>query len=102
MNKRAVAIAKTENVFLFRSLGFETFVIDGEEKMKSVLESIAAEAQIIIIDEDLQAMIGEYRKRFSEKAFPIIMALPIDHEASGQGLEKLRADVEKAIGLKLF
>jgi hypothetical protein len=30
------------------------------------------------------------------------MALPIDHEASGKGLEKLRADVEKAIGLKLF
>ncbi|MDY0345562.1 MAG: V-type ATP synthase subunit F [Bacilli bacterium] len=102
MNKRVVAIARSENVFLFRSLGFQTFVINDEEMMKQAMEKIASEAQIIVIDEEMQTMIGDYRRRLSEKAFPIILALPIDKEASGQGLEKLRADVEKAIGLKLF
>ncbi|MFA5421681.1 MAG: V-type ATP synthase subunit F [Bacilli bacterium] len=102
MDKKVVAIAKTENVLLFRSLGFETFIINDEAKMKDTLENISSTAQIIVIDEGLQSLVGDYRNHFSEKAFPILIALPIDGLASGQGLEKLRSDVEKAVGLKLF
>jgi V/A-type H+-transporting ATPase subunit F len=102
MSKRVVAIAQTDNVFLFRSLGFDTFVINDEQQIKTIVDEVALNAQIIIIDEALQTTLDESRKRFSTKAFPILIALPIDRDASDQGLEKLRADVEKAIGLKLF
>lgn len=102
MSKHIVAIAKTHNVFLFRSLGFETYVINDEQQIKKVMDEVTLSAQIIIIDEVMQTAIDEYRRRLSAKAFPIIIALPIDYDASGQGLEKIRGDVEKAIGLKLF
>ncbi len=102
MNGQVLAIATTENVYLFRSLGFETYVISDLDKTKQVIEKIASQAKIIVIDENLQSLINDYRTRLDEQAFPIIIALPIDQQATGQGLEKLRSDVEKAIGLRLF
>ena len=103
MNKsRVVAIARSENVFFFRSLGFEAYLLDEATNIKELLADVTKDTQIIVIDEKLQMLINEYRERLSDKAFPIFIALPIDGKATGQGLDKLRLDVEKAIGLKLF
>ncbi|MFA7378076.1 MAG: hypothetical protein GX816_00070 [Erysipelotrichia bacterium] len=102
MKDKLVAIAKSENVYFFRGLGFTTYLADDEIKMRKVLDELTKDTQLIVIDEKLQSLIGDYRRRISDKAFPIIVALPIDESATGQGLEKLRDDVEKAIGLKLF
>lgn len=102
MSTKVVAIAASENVYFFRSLGFESYIVNTEEEMSKVMDIVATQSQIIIIDEKLQGLAENHRSRLSEKAFPIIIALPIDSQATGQGLEKLRADVEKAIGLRLF
>lgn len=102
MKSRVVALAKSENVFLFRSLGFEVFLISDQTNIKDLILDLARDAQIIVIDEKLQPLINDHRERLSDKAFPIIIALPIDEKATGQGLDKLRLDVEKAVGLKLF
>jgi vacuolar-type H+-ATPase subunit F/Vma7 len=74
MSKRVVAIAQTDNVFLFRSLGFDTFVINDEQQIKTIVDEVALNAQIIIIDEALQTTLDESRKLFSTKAFPILIA----------------------------
>ena len=102
MNAKIVAIAASENVFLFRSLGFEIYIVNTEEEMSKVMDQVSLQSQVIVVDEKLQGLMENHRTRLSEKAFPIIIALPIDSQASGQGLEKLRTDVEKAIGLRLF
>lgn len=102
MKDKLVAIAQSENVYFFRSLGFVTYLVGDEAKIKEVLDKLTKDTQLIVIDEKLQSLISDYRRRISDKAFPIIIALPIDEGATGQGLEKLRDDVEKAIGLRLF
>ena len=102
MDKKVVAIAKSENVYLFRSLGFEVFLVDDNTNLKDLFMNLARVAQIIFIDELLQPQINDYRESLNDKAFPIVIALPIDGKATGQGLDKLRLDVEKAIGLRLF
>ncbi|MFA5480789.1 MAG: V-type ATP synthase subunit F [Bacilli bacterium] len=101
-NQKVFAVAKSENVLLFQSLGFQTYLVQDEVDLKKAMDEVMADAQIIIVDEELDVMMSDYRKHASEKAFPIILALPIDHKATGQGLAKLRGDVEKAIGIKLF
>lgn len=102
MKSRVVAIAKSENVYLFRSMGFEVFLVDDATNIKDLIDNVTKDTQIIVIEEKLQPLINDYRERLSDKAFPIIIALPIDDKATGQGLDKIRLDVEKAIGLKLF
>lgn len=102
MNKQMIAISKTENVYLFKSFGFDVFLVHDEDVLKQKINEFVRTKQIIIIDEQLQSYFADARERVSDKAFPIIIALAIDQKATGEGLEKLRLDVERAIGLKLF
>lgn len=99
---RAIAISKTENVYLFKSLGFDVFLAGDEDVLKQKINEFMKTKLIIIIDESLQEFFEETRNKVSDKSFPIIIALAIDQDPSGEGLGKLRKDVEKAIGLRLF
>ncbi|MDY0100785.1 MAG: V-type ATP synthase subunit F [Bacilli bacterium] len=102
MENKVLVISKTENVYLFKSFGFDVFLVVDEDILLKHMNEFIKTKQIIIIDERLQHHFEDVRKRLSDKSFPIIIALAIDQDPSGEGLEKLRKDVERAIGLKLF
>ena len=91
-----------EKIMLFQSIGIEAIVVEKVQDLRKKVDEISECAKIIFLSESLGEVATEIKIRYQEKTYPIIITLPLDHESVESGLEKLKKDVEKAIGISLF
>lgn len=96
------AIGPTETVLLFQSIGIKALIIEEERALRQTIDQISSEAKIIFISEALKAYTTEIKKKYEHLAYPIIVLIPMDGNLSDIGLEKLKKDVERAIGMALI
>ncbi|MGI6359962.1 MAG: V-type ATP synthase subunit F [Acholeplasmatales bacterium] len=96
------AIGPTETTLLFQSIGIKALIISEERELRRKIDEISSEAKIIFISEALKAYVSEIKKKYQDETYPIILLIPMDGEASDLGIEKLKKDVERAIGMALI
>lgn len=105
-NKKNIdmAIVGTEDVItLFGAVGIEAVKINSINEADKALNKCSNEGKkIIFISEDVYEQIPEIIEKYSQKAYPIIMPLPLDEQCNGVGVERIRKSVEQAIGVNLF
>ncbi len=100
--RKIVAIATTEKVFLFNSIGIEALIIE-EEKLEKEIEKLILEGiEIFLVSENLDLQLSDLREKYADKAYPVFLLLPIDFPTSGKGTRKIEKDVEMAIGVNIF
>ena len=58
--------------------------------------------KIIYVTEKVYENIPETLEKYSQMTYPIILPLPLDNVNSGVGMKKIKANVEKAIGINIF
>lgn len=97
-----VAIGPTDSILLFQSIGIKALVIEEERELRQTIDAISSEAKIIFVSEALKAYMTDIMKKYEHLAYPIIVLLPMDGMESDLGLEKLKKDVERAIGMALI
>ena len=100
--KDIVAIGSSENVMLFQSVGIKAYVISDETLLKQTIDELAKETKIIFVGEALEPLMVDIKKKYEDQAYPIIVFIPMDGIKSNLGLEKLKKDVEKAVGISIF
>ena len=100
--KDIVAIGSSENVMLFQSVGIKAYVISDETLLKQTIDELAKETKIIFVGEALEPLMVDIKKKYEDQAYPIIVCIPMDGIKSNLGLEKLKKDVEKAVGISIF
>ncbi len=96
------AIGPTEVTLLFQSIGIKALIISEERELRRKIDEISSEAKIIFISEALKAYVTDIKKKYQDLAYPIILLIPMDGELSDLGIEKLKKDVERAIGMALI
>jgi V/A-type H+-transporting ATPase subunit F len=96
------AIGPTEVTLLFQSIGIKALIISEEKELRRKIDEISSEAKIIFISEALKAYVTDIKKKYQDLAYPIILLIPMDGESSDIGIEKLKKDVERAIGMALI
>ncbi|NMA05327.1 MAG: hypothetical protein GX931_03035 [Acholeplasmataceae bacterium] len=96
------AIGPTEVTLLFQSIGIKALIISEEKELRRKIDEISSEAKIIFISEALKAYVSDIKKKYQDLAYPIILLIPMDGESSDIGIEKLKKDVERAIGMALI
>ncbi len=96
------AIGPTEVTLLFQSIGIKALIISEEKELRRKIDEISSEAKIIFISEALKAYVTDIKKKYQDLAYPIILLIPMDGELSDLGIEKLKKDVERAIGMALI
>ncbi len=99
--KTIYAIGNTPSVMLFQSVGIEAYVVKDETTLKEKLAELS-DAKIILISESLSPFLEELNYKFLNETYPIILLLPMEGYESSLGLDKLKKDVEKAIGIALL
>lgn len=100
--KEMIAIGANDSVMIFQSIGIPSYIITEEVALKKKIDEIVDDAKIIFISEALEPLLTDIRKKYIERTYPIILSLPMHGEKSTIGLEKLKKDVERAIGISLF
>lgn len=99
--KSIYAIGNSQTVMMFQSIGIEAFVVDDEVSFKNKLNELG-NAKIILIAESLNAFMDEIKYRYENETYPVLLFLPMEGYESNLGLDKLKKDVEKAIGIALL
>jgi V/A-type H+-transporting ATPase subunit F len=100
--KEVVAIGSSENVMLFQSVGIQAYIISDETLLKETIDKLANETKIIFVGEALEPLMTDIKKKYEDRTYPIIVSIPMEGIKSSLGLEKLKKDVEKAVGISIF
>lgn len=100
--KDIFAIGPSQSVLLFQGIGITSYIINNETELKEKIEQLAITAKIIFVSEALSPLIGEFIKKYQEQVYPIILFVPLEGKESGIGVENLKKEVEKAIGMAIL
>lgn len=100
--KEIFAIGPSQSVLLFQGIGITSYIIKTKEELVDKIEELAEYAKIIFVSESLSPLIGDFVKRYNELVYPIILFVPLEGKESDMGIENLKKEVEKAIGMAIL
>ncbi len=96
-------IGSKDSIFLFNAIGIRTYITSTPfEADKKILELVNNNCKIIYLTEDVYLSIPETIEKYKSNSFPIIIPLPVGEENLNVGRNKIRQNVEKAIGIDIF
>lgn len=97
------AIGNDESIVIYNCVGFKTFFSNDIQEIDKMIFSLYKEGcKIIYVTEKIYESIPETLEKYQHMTYPIILPLPLDNENSGVGMKKVKANVEKAIGIDIF
>lgn len=101
-NKIAV-IGDKDAVLAFKSVGVDVFDATTAEQAQSLIKKLSqGEYAVVFIAESLAEQIPETLAKAKLRPFPAITPIPTGAKSSGFGLQGIKADVEKAIGVDIL
>ncbi len=102
MQKIAV-VGSRDTVLAFKALGLEVCPAEtAQEASQAVYRLAEGGAAVIFITENYAAEIEETISRYRTVALPAIIPIPSASGATGEGMKRVRANVEKAIGADIL
>ncbi len=97
------AIGNSDEIFLFNAVGINTIVAKTpEDADKKIYELSQAGCKIVYLFEELYSQMDETLEKYKAKTFPIIIPIPSQKGSQGIGEQKIRDNVEKAIGMDIL
>jgi len=102
MYKIAV-VGDKDSILGFKALGVATFSVTSAESALSVLKRLAADNYgVIFITEELAHELGDVIAEMNKRFLPSVVLIPNSKGALGLGMQKIKANVEKAIGADIL
>jgi len=88
-----------DSIYGFATLGLDTFPVSTKEEGSQILKHLAdGEYGIIYMTEALAEILKEDRERYSSRITPAIILIPGISGNTGEGVKKVKASVEQAVG----
>jgi len=101
-NKIAV-IGDKDSVLAFKSVGVEVFDATSAEQAQSLIKKLSqGEYAVIFVAENLAEQIPDTLAKAKLKPFPAVVPIPTGANSSGFGMQGIKNDVEKAIGVDIL
>ena len=101
-NKMIAVIGEQAIVKIFRAIGYDCFYdTDPADVVARCQELDAAGYKIILILEKTAAQIAKYLDSRASIAYPIIIPIPDTVTHSHYGMQRLKENMEKAMGIKV-
>jgi|BioPla2DNA2_1021312.scaffolds.fasta_scaffold00174_38 V/A-type H+-transporting ATPase subunit F len=102
MYKIAV-VGDKDSVLAFKAIGIEVFPVYEEEEARKTVDRLAAnEYAVIFITEQVAKNIEETIARYNRSVLPSIILIPSNQGSLNIGLQKIRDNVEKAVGVNIL
>jgi len=103
MRKEKIAVlGDSDLVLAFKAIGMDTFSAHNAGEASEQLKLLARNYSVIFITEDLAMLISEHIAKFKTKAYPAIIPIPSSAIATGFGVEAVKKDVERAVGMDIL
>ncbi len=101
-NKIAV-IGDKDSVLAFKAVGVEVFDAVNAEQAQNLIKKLSlGDYAVVFVAENLAEQIPEVLSRAKLRTFPAVVPIPTTSATSGFGMQGIKADVEKAIGVDIL
>ena len=102
MKGKIAIIGDGDSVLAFKAGGMEAFRVENADMARSTLKRIAKEYQIIYITDALAKDIDETIKHYISEPYPIIISIPSQDGSNGYGMECIRHEMERSLGVDIL
>ena len=100
---KIAAIGDKDSVLGFKALGVATFPVTTSEGASQTLRKLAREKYgIIFITEQVAGPLSDYIEELSTRLLPSVVMIPNNAGSLGLGLQRIKRNVEKAIGADIL
>ncbi len=96
-------IGDRDSVLLFKAVGLDVFFETDGEHANRTLHRLAREGYAaVFVTEALYPACGETIAEFSGEPYPAIIPIPDSAGTTGVGMQQLKQNVEKAVGVDIL
>lgn len=97
------AVGERDAVLAFKALGMRVIAVETPEQTAAALFALAqAGTRVIFITETVAEAAPEALSRYQSTPEVAVIPIPGSHGATGYGMRRVRANVEKAIGADIL
>ncbi|NTW71652.1 MAG: V-type ATP synthase subunit F [Eubacteriaceae bacterium] len=102
MYKIAV-VGDKDSVLAFKAIGVEVFpVIETEEARKTIDRLASNNYAVIFVTEQVAKDLDETIERYNRALLPAIILIPSNQGSLNIGLQRIKDNVEKAVGVNIL
>lgn len=102
MRGETAIIGNGKSVLAFKAGGVDAFTATDAVSARELLRKLAAKYKVIFITDDLAAEIDDLILRMNEQAYPVVVPIPSEKGASGYAVERMKAQMERALGVDIL
>lgn len=98
-------IGDKDSVLCFKAFGLDVFPVTEHEpeENRKLIDRLAREQYgIIFITEQIARSVSEAVDRYDKETVPAIILIPSNAGSLGIGLDRIRKNVEKAVGINIL
>ena len=96
-------IGDKDSVMLYKAVGLDVFFETDGEKADRRMHRLAKEGYAVIyVTEDLYVACAETVTEYASQAYPAIIPIPNNRGTLGIGMQTLKQNVEKAVGVDIL
>ncbi|NLY39364.1 MAG: V-type ATP synthase subunit F [Firmicutes bacterium] len=100
---KLAVIGDKDSILGFKTLGVATFPVTDSEAALSVLKRLVADHYaVILIAEEFARELGEVIDELNKRFLPAVVLIPNSKGSLGLGMQKIKSNVEKAIGADIL
>lgn len=103
MPSKIAVIGDKDSVLAFKSVGVEVFDATTAEQAQSLIKKLSqGQYAVLFVAESLAERIPETLAKAKLQTYPAVVPIPTTATPSGFGLQGIKSDVEKAIGVDII
>lgn len=103
MVNRIAVIGDKDSVLAFKSVGVEVFDATTPAEAQTLIKKLSQQQYaVLFLAENLAEQIPEVLAKAKTQPYPAIVPIPTSENSSGFGMQGIKNDVEKAIGVDII
>jgi len=96
-------VGDKDSILAFKALGIDVYPVIEIEEAKKVIDNMAFNNYgVIFVTEQIAQHLGETIKRYNRRMLPAIILIPSNQGSLNIGMQRIRDNVEKAVGVNIL
>ncbi|MFT5871735.1 MAG: V/A-type H+-transporting ATPase subunit F [Clostridium sp.] len=96
-------VGDKDSILAFKALGIDVYpVIEIEEARKIIDKMASNNYAVIFVTEQLAQHLDETIERYNAKMLPAVILIPSNQGSLNIGMQRIRDNVEKAVGVNIL
>ena len=102
MQGKTAIVGRGDGVLAFKAGGVDAYPAEDALKAREIIRKIAKNYNVLFLTDDLAEELGDLIERMNESPYPVIVPVPSVSGASGYAKDRMREQMERALGVDIL